>query len=162
MNATTRRQFLQTAAIVLLMPFIMRATRALAAVQKLALSDDAWRKRLSPEEYRVMRDHGTERAFSSPLEAEHRPGIFLCAACNRQLFSSKDKFDSGTGWPSFTQPIEADAVETSTDFKLVLPRTEVHCARCGGHLGHLFNDGPAPTGKRYCMNGVALHFMPNG
>lgn len=156
MNATTRRQFLQTAAIVLLMPFIMRATRALAAVQKLALSDDAWRKRLSPEEYRVMRDHGTERAFSSPLEAEHRPGIFLCAACNRQLFSSKDKFDSGTGWPSFTQPIEADAVETSTDFKLVLPRTEVHCARCGGHLGHLFNDGPAPTGKRYCMNGVAL------
>jgi peptide-methionine (R)-S-oxide reductase len=107
----------------------------------------------------VLRKHGTERPFTSPLNDEHRAGVFQCAACDLPLYRSETKFDSGTGWPSFYAPIE-DAVRTSNDYSLILPRTEVHCRRCGGHLGHVFDDGPRPTGKRYCMNGVALKFTP--
>jgi peptide-methionine (R)-S-oxide reductase len=120
-------------------------------------TDAEWRQKLTPEQFRVLRQHGTERPFTSPLNDEHRSGVFVCAACALELFRSETKFDSGTGWPSFFAPIEG-AVETSRDFKLLLPRTEVHCHRCGGHLGHVFDDGPEPTGKRYCMNGVAMQF----
>ena len=122
-------------------------------------TDAEWKKTLSPEQFRVLRQHGTERAHTSPLNHEHRRGTYTCAGCGQPLYASETKFDSGTGWPSFFAPIEG-AVETSLDFKLLLPRTEVHCSRCGGHLGHVFNDGPKPTGQRYCMNGVALQFAP--
>jgi peptide-methionine (R)-S-oxide reductase len=118
-----------------------------------------WKERLSPAAYTVLRQQGTERAFTSPLNSEHRPGTFLCAGCGEALFSSKDKFDSGTGWPSFTAPL-LGAVETDADESHGMVRTEVHCARCGGHLGHVFDDGPRPTGERFCMNGVALTFRP--
>lgn len=122
-------------------------------------SDAEWKKRLTPTQYQILRHASTERAFSSPLNKEHRAGTFLCAADGNALFSSKTKFDSGTGWPSFWQPLPG-AVGTSTDFEIGYPRTEVHCARCGGHLGHVFDDGPPPTGKRYCMNGGAMKFRP--
>jgi len=121
--------------------------------------DEEWRRELTPEQYRVLRGHGTERAGTSPLNEEHRAGIFLCAACGQQLFDSQAKFDSGTGWPSFSQPLQG-SVATSEDRHLFMRRTEVHCARCGGHLGHVFPDGPKPTGLRYCMNGVAMAFNP--
>ena len=123
------------------------------------LSDAEWRKRLSPPAYTVLRAHGTERAGTSPLDREKRRGTFTCAGCDQRLFASATKFDSGTGWPSFYQPLPS-AVGTSTDRKMIFARTEVHCARCGGHLGHVFDDGPRPTGKRYCMNGVAMKFTP--
>jgi len=122
--------------------------------------DEEWRQRLSPSAYTVLRQHGTERAFTSPLNKEKRSGTFLCAGCGQALFSSSDKFESGTGWPSFVRPL-AGAVGIETDETLGMVRTEVHCARCGGHLGHVFEDGPRPTGERYCMNGVALDFRPN-
>ena len=123
------------------------------------LTDAQWRKKLSPWAYKVLRQEATEHPYSSPLNKEHRAGVFACAGCGQQLFSSKTKFDSGTGWPSFWAPLPR-AVGTSRDIALGYPRTEVHCARCGGHLGHVFDDGPRPTGKRYCMNGVALSFQP--
>jgi peptide-methionine (R)-S-oxide reductase len=123
------------------------------------LSDGEWRRRLSPEAYYVLRKHGTERAGTSPLNREKRKGTFTCAGCELPLFSSDTKFESGTGWPSFFQPLP-NAVETQTDRSLFMTRTEVHCARCLGHLGHVFEDGPKPTGLRYCMNGVALKFDP--
>jgi len=122
-------------------------------------TDDEWHKTLSPEQYKVLRDHGTERAHTSPLNAEKRAGTFVCAACGQPLFSSATKFESGTGWPSFYQPLDG-AVGTTTDRSWFMVRTEVHCARCGGHLGHVFPDGPKPTGQRYCMNGVAMKFEP--
>jgi peptide-methionine (R)-S-oxide reductase len=122
-------------------------------------SDEEWRRMLTPEQYRVLRKHGTEYAGSSPLNKEHRKGTYTCAACDQPLFSSDTKFDSGTGWPSFYAPIEG-AVATSQDNSWFTTRTEVHCARCGGHLGHVFDDGPPPTGLRYCMNGVAMKFQP--
>lgn len=118
-----------------------------------------WRDLLSPEQYAVLFEEATERAFTSPLNDEKRTGTFVCAACGHPLFTSDAKFDSGTGWPSFTHPIEGH-VGTKRDFKLVWPRTEYHCARCGGHQGHVFSDGPEPTGQRWCNNGVAVRFVP--
>jgi peptide-methionine (R)-S-oxide reductase len=122
-------------------------------------SDAEWRDRLTSEQFRVLRKHGTERAGTSPLNQEKRPGAFACAGCGKPLFSSETKFESGTGWPSFWEPIE-NAIGTTKDRTLFMTRTEVHCASCGGHLGHVFPDGPAPTGLRYCMNGVAMRFDP--
>ena len=118
-----------------------------------------WRKALTPQQYYVLRDHGTERPFSSPLDREYRAGTFSCAGCQLPLFSSATKYDSRTGWPSFYAPLD-DAVRTRIDRSLFMTRTEVHCRRCGGHLGHVFDDGPPPTGLRYCMNGAALLFTP--
>jgi peptide-methionine (R)-S-oxide reductase len=123
-------------------------------------SDAEWRRELAPEAYQVLRGHGTERAGSSPLNKEGRNGTFRCAGCGQPLFASDAKFDSGTGWPSFFQPLSG-AVGTQEDRGLFMRRTEVHCSRCGGHLGHVFPDGPRPTGQRYCMNGVALSFEPS-
>jgi peptide-methionine (R)-S-oxide reductase len=122
-------------------------------------SDAEWRQSLSPAQYKVLRQQGTERPYTSPLNAEKRKGTFVCAACDLPLFSSDTKFESGTGWPSFYAPL-ANAVGTSDDRSLLMLRTEVHCRRCGGHLGHVFDDGPPPTRKRYCMNGVAMKFVP--
>jgi peptide-methionine (R)-S-oxide reductase len=156
------------AALTAVLPGWRRAGRALAGeatpmpFQPLNLSDAEWRKLLTPEQYRVLRDHGTERAGSSPLDREKRAGTFVCAGCYLPLFSSQAKFDSGTGWPSFFQPINAANVGTSRDFWLLYPRTEYHCARCGGHQGHVFDDGPPPTGQRWCNNGVALQFVVEG
>ncbi len=128
------------------------------AVQK---SEDQWKRELTPEQYRVLRQHGTERAGTSPLNSEHREGTFFCAGCGEPLFDSSTKYDSGSGWPSFYAP-KTGAVGTTTDGSHFMTRTEVHCAKCGGHLGHVFPDGPRPTGQRYCMNGVCLDFKPNG
>jgi peptide-methionine (R)-S-oxide reductase len=123
-------------------------------------SDDEWKRLLTKEQYDVLRRHGTERAGTSPLDKEYRAGMFVCAGCDLPVFSSDTKFDSGTGWPSFWAPIEG-ATRTSEDRSfLFILRTEVHCRRCGGHLGHVFDDGPPPTGQRYCMNGVAMKFSP--
>lgn len=123
-------------------------------------TDPEWRRLLNPAQYEVLRQHGTERAGSSPLDHEGRAGTFACAGCDLPVYRSAEKFDSGTGWPSFTRPIE-DAVRTSEDRGWLTTRTEIHCRRCGGHLGHLFDDGPKPAGLRYCMNGVAMTFAPN-
>jgi peptide-methionine (R)-S-oxide reductase len=122
-------------------------------------TDEEWRAALTPEQFQVLRQHGTERAGTSPLNKEYRQGVFLCAACGKELFKSNSKFESGTGWPSFFTPLE-NAVETTTDRKFGMVRVEVHFARCKGHLGHVFEDGPPPTGLRYCMNGVSLKFEP--
>ncbi|MCB2074753.1 MAG: peptide-methionine (R)-S-oxide reductase MsrB [Novosphingobium sp.] len=122
-------------------------------------SEAEWRKRLTAKQFRILREEGTERPYTSPLLKEKRKGTFVCAADGNPLFSSSTKYESGTGWPSFWKPLPG-AIGTSTDFKLGYLRTEVHCARCGGHLGHVFNDGPRPTGKRYCMNGDAMLFQP--
>jgi peptide-methionine (R)-S-oxide reductase len=129
-------------------------TRAGSAVRK---TDEEWRKELTPEQYSVLRQHGTERAGTSALNHEKRTGVYFCAGCGEPLFDSATKYESGSGWPSFYQPRE-NAVETQTDNSLLMKRTEVHCAKCGGHLGHVFPDGPQPTGERYCMNGAALKF----
>ena len=126
---------------------------------KVQKSDNDWQETLSPSQYQVLRCHGTERPGTSPLNAEKRPGTFVCAGCGAELFSSDTKFESGTGWPSFYAPMEG-AVGTTVDQSHFMTRTEVHCQRCGGHLGHVFPDGPKPTGERYCINGVALGFDP--
>jgi peptide-methionine (R)-S-oxide reductase len=123
-------------------------------------NDDEWRKTLTPDQFHVLREHGTERAGTSPLNREKREGIFMCGGCAQPLFTSDTKFESGTGWPSFYRPIEG-AIAITTDGSYGMTRVEVHCAQCGGHLGHVFPDGPKPTGERYCMNGVALEFKQN-
>jgi peptide-methionine (R)-S-oxide reductase len=157
----TRRAWLVggSAAAVIAASWWMRDDSADAASFEIVKSDEEWRRLLKPAAYNVLRRQGTERPFTSPLNNEHRKGTFACAGCDLPLFSAETKFDSGTGWPSFYQPLP-NAVGTSSDRMLILERTEVHCRRCGGHLGHVFKDGPPPTGLRYCMNGVALTFTP--
>jgi peptide-methionine (R)-S-oxide reductase len=130
----------------------------IGGIEKMELSKEKWKERLTEQEYDVLRDEGTERAFTSPLNDEKREGVFACKGCDLELFKSEYKYDSGTGWPSFFDYIDGN-VETKTDFKMIIPRKEYHCARCGGHQGHVFKDGPEPTGLRYCNNGVALKFI---
>jgi len=165
---TARRQFLTIAGAALgLAPVvawlgrseIVESTEMPVHHFPVEKTDAEWRAALSAEEYRVLRGHATERAGSSPLNDDKRAGTFVCAGCGQPLFSSTTKYDSGTGWPSFWEPLP-NAVGTSVDRSLFMVRTEVHCARCGGHLGHVFPDGPAPTGQRYCMNGAAMRFTP--
>jgi len=162
-----RRQFLEAGAVVLgtiwLSDYLAQKTDIIMATSnknfEINKTEDEWRSILTPEQFRILRKHGTERAGSSPLDKIYEDGTYLCTGCNQPLFTSDTKFNSGTGWPSFFQPIDG-AIETSIDKSLFMTRVEVHCSRCGGHLGHVFNDGPAPTGKRYCMNGVSLQFIP--
>ncbi|MFA7238681.1 MAG: peptide-methionine (R)-S-oxide reductase MsrB [Sulfuricellaceae bacterium] len=158
-----RRIFIQNLAIwplLLAVPIIAKEAMA-AAIKPLLKSKEAWRALLPADRYAVLFEDATEPSRSSPLDREKRAGTFICAACFLPLFSSKQKYDSGTGWPSFWQPLP-DAVATRKDFKLIWPRTEYHCVRCGGHQGHVFDDGPSPTGLRYCNNGLALQFVPEG
>ena len=155
MNMTRRHITLGAAAL-----FV--GSRALAEKERkfeVTKTEAEWQEQLTAEQFRVLRKHGTERAGTSPLNEEKRKGTFHCAGCDLPLFSSETKFDSGTGWPSFWAPLD-DAIGTSTDRSFFMTRTEVHCRRCGGHLGHVFDDGPKPTGQRYCMNGVAMTFKP--
>ncbi len=155
----TRRQLLNLLSMIGLAPAASRAaTPASPVIEKLQLSDAEWRKKLTPAQFDVLRKHGTERAGSSELNGEKRAGRYHCAGCDLPLFASSTKYESGTGWPSFYEGLPG-ALGTSRDFKLILPRTEYHCARCEGHQGHVFDDGPRPTGKRYCNNGVALRFV---
>src|SRR5579883_592763 len=167
-----KRSFLRvgiaTAGTVCLSPYRLgRASKAMASANsqpmktgfEITKTEAEWRKVLTPEQFRVLRQHGTERAGTSPLDQQHGKGTFVCAGCDLPLFTSETKFNSGTGWPSFYAPIEG-AVETTIDKSLFMTRVEVHCHRCGGHLGHVFDDGPKPTGKRYCMNGVSMAFIP--
>lgn len=171
MNRRTALQTLTALAVLPWLPACSRASNTSVAaavggttpvkVVPLKKTAAAWRDEVSPAAYRVLFQEATEPAFSSPLDKEKREGTFVCAACHLPLFDSAHKFDSGTGWPSFTQPI-AGHIGTKKDFMLVWPRTEYHCARCGGHQGHVFNDGPPPRGERWCNNGVALQFVPKG
>ena len=158
---TDRRRILTWLAASTATPFLAACGGgpAEAKAYPVSYTEAEWRRRLTPEQFRILRRKGTERAGTSPLLHEHRRGTFVCAADGHPLFSSVTKYDSGTGWPSFWRPLPG-AIGTSTDWDIGVPRTEVHCARCGGHLGHVFDDGPRPTGKRYCMNGAAMLFRP--
>ncbi|ADH88151.1 methionine-R-sulfoxide reductase [Ancylobacter novellus DSM 506] len=156
----TRRFLMLTGAAGLTAAWLRPGRDARAAeTYPVTYTDAEWRQRLTPQQYTVLRKDGTERPYSSPLNDEHRRGTFACAGCDNELFSSATKFDSGTGWPSFWAPLEK-AVGETRDVSFGMVRTAVHCARCGGHLGHVFDDGPKPTGLRYCMNGVAMTFKP--
>jgi peptide-methionine (R)-S-oxide reductase len=161
----TRRQIAAAGIAGLIAAVLMRSSSEVAMASsakktfEITKSEEEWKKTLTPEQFYVLRKHGTERAFTSPLDKQYGAGTYACAGCDLPLFASATKFNSGTGWPSFYQPLQ-DAVGTSVDRTLFMSRTEVHCSRCGGHLGHVFDDGPKPTGLRYCMNGVALKFTP--
>lgn len=152
-----RRSFLQTAAGVAAIPSLALAGQNDA--DRVVKTPEEWRKVLTPEQFYILREEGTERPFTSPLNNEKRKGTFVCAGCELPLFKSDTKYESGTGWPSFWAPIPG-ALATKVDYKLIAPRTEYHCRRCDGHQGHVFDDGPKPTGQRYCNNGVALKFIP--
>lgn len=158
-----RRTFLQALvglpAAISFVPSVEASHKPDHRITPLKLSEKEWKARLSDQQFYILRDEGTERAFSSHLNDEKREGEYRCAGCDLALFTSDLKFDSGTGWPSFYTVIKGH-IDTSTDFKLIYPRTEYHCVRCGGHQGHVFNDGPQPTGERWCNNGVALRFVP--
>lgn len=163
----SRRTVLQGAAAIAFLPIIAWAqTKSTGREAHVVVhfpvqrTDEEWRRLLTPEQYSVLRRSATERPFSSPLDREKRRGTFSCVGCEQELFSSKTKFESGTGWPSFWAPIAAAAIGTERDTAFGMVRTAVHCSRCGGHLGHVFDDGPKPTGLRYCMNGVAMSFAP--
>ncbi len=161
---THRRKFLAGTAVALAAPMLASCGGAAEAKSKkrfpITKTEAQWRRQLTRAEFRILREAGTERAYSSPLDKEKRKGTFVCAGCGNRLYSSAHKYDSGTGWPSFYKPIDKGAVGTSVDYKIGYPRTEVHCADCGGHLGHIFGDGPRPTGKRHCINGLAMDFVP--
>jgi peptide-methionine (R)-S-oxide reductase len=154
------RRFLLTGGATALLAGLGSSRFAAAEAFPVAHTEAEWRKLLTPDQYAVLRERATERPFSSPLLDERRPGIFPCAGCNLGVFSSETKFDSGTGWPSFWAPLRDESVGTARDTSLGVIRTEVHCAGCGGHLGHVFDDGPKVTGLRYCINGVAMTFKP--
>jgi peptide-methionine (R)-S-oxide reductase len=157
----SRRQFLvalaSAAGLVPIVGWLIGSPAAVSGTFPTMRSDDEWRRTLSPAQFRVLRQQATERPFTSPLNQEHRTGVFKCAGCGRELFASTAKFESGTGWPSFWRPMD-QAVATTVDRSWLMVRTAVHCAGCGGHLGHVFDDGPQPTGLRYCINGIALTF----
>ncbi|MBU0688629.1 MAG: peptide-methionine (R)-S-oxide reductase MsrB [Gammaproteobacteria bacterium] len=159
MDRRTFISFAASGAGLMLLPAFGRNVFAAEGGSKLILSDAEWKQKLTPQQYDILRREGTERAFTSALDKEKRKGMFHCAGCDQALFPSRFKFDSGTGWPSFYDVLPG-AVETSTDYKLIYPRTEYHCSRCGGHHGHVFKDGPQPTGLRYCNNGAVLKFVP--
>lgn len=160
-NASNRRRFLTLLGVGAVMPWASACSAKPAGKGTFPImkSEAEWRKQLGAERFHILREEGTERPFTSPLNKEKRKGVFACAADGTPLFASSTKFDSGTGWPSFWKPLPR-VVGTTTDRSLGMTRTEVHCNKCGGHLGHVFNDGPAPTGLRYCINGLALKFVP--